>query len=309
MKYSVTKTRFVLLFTIITCLLGCAGMDSTFDDLKKKISSIGGPEQPVSIASSIDQMPPDAASLALALQEKLTEPNSQLSQAVRFSAGAESVLLKESNIFRGFTPSEVALYEHSVSVSSGRMKLEGPLGRTAAMNYHVTYTSSDNTLIADELTLDPVFSGPPEPVLCVIPAEKAPRDETMKPASYNDLLLFAMVNAIDPLDPDLKTGQENEYVMFVFFLDRVSPSAKVEVSISDEAASMGGYKDATRYLDFEGWRVALLSGKFSLSNYSVADPDTGADSPGLFLKALFTPGEEAGMLRLRKKVGLFSVGG
>lgn len=309
MKYAVTKIYFVLLFTMVTCLLGCAGMDSTFDDIKKKISSIGGPEQPVPIASSMDQMPPDAASLALTLQKKLTEPKSQPSKAVSFSAGAESVLLKESNIFSGFTLSQVELYEHSVSVSRGRMKLESPLGRTASMDYHVTYTSSGNTLIADELTLNPIFSGPPEPVMFVIPAEKSPQDETMKPSSYDDLLLFAMVNAIDPLDPDLKTGQENEYVMFVFFLDRVSPSAKVNVSISDEATSMGGYKNSTRYLDFDGWRVALLSGKFSLSNNSVPNPDTGADSSGLFLKALFTPGEEAGMLRLRKKVGLFSVGG
>jgi len=309
MKCSVTKIRFVLLFTMIIGFLGCAGMDGTFDDLKKKVSSIGGPDQPVPIATSMDQMPPDAASLALALYERLTQANNPSARFVSFSTEAESMLLEESNIFSGFALSQVELYDHNVSLSSGRMKLESPFGRTASLNYHVKYTASGTALMASDVTLVPVFIGPPEPVMFVIPAEKTPQDETKKPKSYDDLLQFAVMNAIDPLNPDLETGQENEYVMFVFLIDRVSPSAKVEVSISDEVAGMGGYKDATRYLDFDGWRVALLSGKFTLSNSRMAYPGIGKESSGLFLKAVFTPGEEVGMLRLRKKIGLFSVGG
>jgi hypothetical protein len=309
MKCFVTKIRFVLLFTMLTCLLGCAGMDGTFDNIKKKITSTGGPDQPVAIANSIDQMPPDAASLVLALHERLTESNNQLSQSVSFSAAAKSILLNENNIFNGFTLSQVELYDHSVSLSSGRMKLESPFGRTASINYHVDYTSSGTTLIADDVTLDAVYLGPPEPVMFVIPAEKTPQSDMMKPTSYGDLLQFAVINAIDPLNPDLETGQVQEYVIFVFFVDRVSPSAEIEVKISDVATGLGGYKDATRYLDYDGWRVALLSGKFSLSNNSINDPGPVSDSNGLFLKAVFTPGKEAGILRLRKKVGLFSVGG
>lgn len=308
MKCFAAKIRFVLLFTMITCLLGCAGMDGTFDNIKNKITNIGGSEQSVAIASSIDQMPKNAASLALAIYERLSESNRQASQSVSFSDGAESILLKENSVFRGFSLSQVELYEHNASLSSGRMKLEDPFGRTACMNYHVNYTSSGTTLIAGDVTLEPVFLGPPEPVMLVIQAEKAPQNDMTKPNSYGDLLQFAVMNAIDPLDSDLGTEKAHEYVIFVFFADRVSPSAKVEVNISDVETGFGGYKDATRYLDFDGWRVALLSGNFSLSNPSVTNPDGAPGSGCLFLKAVFTPGKEAGILKMRKKVGLFRVG-
>lgn len=309
MKFYAAKIRFVLLFTMITCLLGCTGMNGTFDNIKQQITSIGGGSQPAPIATSIDQMPPDAASLAVALHERMTGTDRHAAQSVSFSAGAESVLLKESDVFNGFTLSQVELYGHSASLSNGRMKLESPFGRTASFNYTVKYISSGTTLIVNDITLDPVFSRSSEPVMFVVPAEKIPQNDMMKPASYRDLLQFVVKNAIDPLNPGLESGQAHEYVMFVFFVDRVSPSAKVQVKISDEEHSYDGYKDSTHYLDFDGWRVAFLSGKFRLSNKNIANPRTLSNSKGLFLKAIFTPGKEGGMLRLRKRVGLFAVGG
>jgi len=309
MKISATKIRFVLLLAAMTCLFGCAGMNGTFDDLKQKITNIGGNNEPVPIATSLEQMPPDAASLAAALQERLTDSSTQTSQSVSFSAAAGSVLTRERTLFQGFTLSHVELYVHSATESNGRMKLESPFGRTASFTYNMKYTASGTTLAVNDVSLDPVFSRLPEPAMFVVPAEKVPRNDTMKPSSYGDLLQFAVMNAIDPNNPALISGQMHEYVMFIFFVDRVSTSAKVEVKISDEAYSYGGYKDSTRYLDFDGWRVALLSGKFSLSNKSITNPGAVSDSNGLFLKAIFTPGKEAGLLRLPQQVGLFCVGG
>ena len=55
-------------------------------------------------------------------------------------------------------------------------------------------------------------------------------------------------------------------------------------------------------MDFNGWRVALLPGRFVLFNDS-------EDAP-LFVKAVFTPGKEASPLsRSPRVIGLFCLDG
>ena len=83
----------------------------------------------------------------------------------------------------------------------------------------------------------------------------------------------------------------------VVLLDQISPSSKLEVKISDDPDSIYGYKESTKYIDMNGWRVALLAGRLILF-------DNG-DEPDLFVKAVFTPGKEAGFIRTPKLVGLY----
>ncbi|MFO8166214.1 MAG: hypothetical protein R6T98_16965 [Desulfatiglandales bacterium] len=84
---------------------------------------------------------------------------------------------------------------------------------------------------------------------------------------------------------------------FVFFLDQISPASNLDVTISDDSASIYGYKCSTKYIYFNGWRVALLPGQFTLF-------DSGEKSD-LFVKVVFTPGKKAGFIRPSNLVRLF----
>ena len=77
-------------------------------------------------------------------------------------------------------------------------------------------------------------------------------------------------------------------------MDRVSPTADSELKISQEDISNFGYKDSSKYIDINGWRIGILPGKFNLA---VSD---------WFIKVTFTPGEEmGGGSRFTRLVGLF----
>ena len=91
-------------------------------------------------------------------------------------------------------------------------------------------------------------------------------------------------------------------MIFVFFLDLVSDSANLYVKISNEPSGINVYGKSTQYVNFGGWHVGLLAGQFSLFGDKAIHP--------LYVKAVFTPGEEVGfLLRTPKLVGLFSLNG
>ena len=88
-----------------------------------------------------------------------------------------------------------------------------------------------------------------------------------------------------------------EYAVFIFLLDRISPSAKLEVNVSTDKTSVYGYNKATQYLDFNGWRVGILTGQFSLSDQ--AEP--------LYVKAVFMPGKEVGKIKQSRLIGRYTI--
>jgi hypothetical protein len=53
------------------------------------------------------------------------------------------------------------------------------------------------------------------------------------------------------------------------------------------------------YLDFNGWRVGLMAGRFPLMNSGAGEE--------LYLKALYIPGKEGGFFRTASMVGLYKL--
>ena len=60
-----------------------------------------------------------------------------------------------------------------------------------------------------------------------------------------------------------------------------------------------GYAKDSRYVDYNGWRVGLVSGCLALKN-----PKTESS---LYLKAVYTPGKEAGLFKSAKLVGVYTL--
>ncbi|MBT4710205.1 MAG: hypothetical protein HOB82_01585, partial [Alphaproteobacteria bacterium] len=107
------------------------------------------------------------------------------------------------------------------------------------------------------------------------------------------LFSYASANAIDPA----QTSGEGDYDVFVFLMDRASDTSTLAGRISQNSSVSDGFEGATTLLDYNGWKVAVISGVF--------DP-SGADS--LYAKTVHTPGEEMlALFRTDRLVGLYGL--
>ena len=87
--------------------------------------------------------------------------------------------------------------------------------------------------------------------------------------------------------------------MAVFFLNRMSPSAKASLAISSTPDGIEGYAENSRYVDYNGWRVGLMAGCLAL-NHPTAESS-------IYLKAIYTPGKEASLFKSPKPVGVYTL--
>ena len=131
-------------------------------------------------------------------------------------------------------------------------------------------------------------------MLFVLPAKAI---KTGLPDTFGGLLAYVGERAVPFTQRQSAPPENKEYVIVVVLLDQISSSAKLEVKISDDPEGIYGYKESTKYIDMNGWRGTLLAGRLILF-------DNGAE-PDLFVKAVFSPGKEAGFFRTPKLVGLY----
>jgi hypothetical protein len=298
-----TKCRFAVLAVTVLFAWGCADLAGRLDQLEKKLTTMGSVKLPEPIATSLDQMPEDAAKVAAAIQKRMIGARQEQVQKVRFDDDAGLEITQPWSTGEDFFPSGAQLYLHqptaddpSEKTTSGRLDFEGPLGRRASVRYDARYRPSEQGLIIRETRVTPIYSYFPEPIMFVVPAQAF---LTPYPDRYGELFEYVGERAVNYAQPESVLAEKKEYAILVFFLDRISPASKLEVKVSDDPQGIYGYKDSTKYIDFNGWRVALLPGHFTLF-------DNGGE-PDLFVKAVFTPGKEVGFIRPPKVVGLFCI--
>ena len=295
MFFLFSKFRFVALTITLLLIIGCAAIE--------------GVKAPEPIATSLEQMPNDASMMARAIQERMTMTGQEQVQNVRFTGETGATLSQTWSFMKGFVHTDAQLYEYqaaadtpSAKTASGRLDFEGPLGRRASALYHTSYRLSGINLVVEEARVEPIYSNFPEPMMFVIHAEELPKETGAYPGTYTGLLHFASEHAVNPSKPESISLEKEEYVIFVFLLDRISPSSKLEIKVSDEKNGIRGYTKSTKYIDFNGWRVALLYGRFIMFDNRGTQP--------LYVKAVFIPGREvAALSRSPKLVGLFYLDG
>jgi len=304
---SLLKYRYVIPAVMIFLFFGCAGMQEQFKKFKQKMDQMGQINLPDPIADSMDKMPEDAAMVTIAIHNKIVMADRYKSENVRFKKNidAGSFLIGKELKFSG---TELYIYQTKKSNPSektiaGKINFEGPLGRRTSALYLSRFRSVKNEIVIKEARVEPLYSTKPEPAMFIIPATSLPESANLFPDSYMELFKFAGEKAVLPSSKEViseeteETEENVEYAVFVFLLDRISPSAKLEVKVSADKTSVYGYKQATRYLDFSGWRVGILTGQFSLLGQ--AEP--------LYIKAVFFPGKEVGKIRPAKLIGRYAI--
>ena len=303
---SLLKYRRVIPVVLVFITLGCAGMQEQLNSFQQRLTQMSQIDLPDPIAVSLDNMPEDAAEVTVAIHDKITLADNSRSDRVEFEKDIDA---GSFSIGREFTFSGTELYVYqteknrpSNKTMAGKIDFEGPLGRRASALFLSRFSSSGNEIVITEARVEPLYSTEPEPVMFIVAASSLPQNATLFPDSYGELFKLVGEKAIPPSSKESPAGESEEpleYAVFVFLLDRVSPSADLQVKVSEGRNSLYGYKDASRYLDYNGWRVGVLTGKFSL-----ASPDPKAP---LYVKVVFTPGKEVGKIKTSKMIGRYAL--
>ena len=301
MRNRVSGFSVVLIAILELGVGGCADMAGQLDKFGKKLSTIGRAKPSEPIATSLEQMPDDATTVTVAIRNRLMVPPRRVHPNATFAGGIGEKIKSLWSTEDRFVPAGVRLYVHqasaedpSVRTAVGRLDFKGPFGRRASVRYEAHYRTAGGGVTIDEAEVVPIFSELPEPMLFVVPAKAI---QTALPDTYGELLAYVGERAVPFTQRQTAPPENKEYVIVVVLLDQISPSAKLDVKISDDPEGMYGYKESTKYIDMNGWRVALLAGRFILF-------DNG-EEPDLFVKAVFTRGKEGGFIRTPKLVGLY----
>lgn len=283
----------------MTILLIVLGMMTGCSTARQMIH--GGASQAM-VAESLEAMPPDAAMVTRALGNRLggyTVPTN-----VRLSRSANTSLGASNAVEPGFKLQSASLGQYgntgsatAVRAAEGRMEFIDGLGRRTAVAFETAYTMQGNQAVVDSVRLRPLYDTKPETVCFIVPTKAAASDQDNFPKSFAAFYQYMGERALDP--QAVGPGKRADYVMAVFFLNRMSPSARASLVVSSTPEGTAGYTENSRYVDFNGWRIGLAAGCLALKS-------TAAESD-IYLKAVYTPGKEAGLFRSAKPVGVYTL--
>ena len=248
-----------------------------------------------------EEMPGDAAAVAAALFERLRGRDLGRTEGVRFDQGAGANLGEKGFAYEAFSVTDHALLRHGARdetrtdrVAAGLLELADSHGRRTKVLYYADYRLADGGIVVTEARATTLYSTFPEPLMFVVPAETVARMPGHLRRTQPELLSFVAANAVPWKTRGWVPRGKRDYVIFVFLMDRISPSAELAVKIAEERSGKFGFKDSSKYLDFDGWRVGSVLARFDLAGSK------------LFVKVVFRPGEEvSGGFRSSQLVGLF----
>ena len=172
---------------------------------------------------------------------------------------------------------------------------ENATARHAAVEFDITYRSGDESpLVITQATVAPAFSPAAGADMYVVPAQIV-ETSADSVSTYVDLYRLVVTAAV-PMTKARAASPVDEYVIFVFFQDRLPNGDQVQVGISDVRDGLKSFTGATQYIAFKtGWVVAMVPGRFALA------PDKA-----FWVKALHTPAAGADGDADPTLVGLYS---
>jgi len=183
-----------------------------------------------------------------------------------------------------------------IYTAKGRMLFADPLQRRIWVDYNTIYKTGDALKIT-EATATLASKVLPESICFVVKSDDLMLD-TNKLPGFVELYQRAGHLAITPAS--VQNDPEQEYLILVFFMDKTTPSAKMQLRLSETSSEVNGFDKSSHYINYNnGWRVGIVKGKMNLLNPVAKN--------SLYLKAVYIPGKEVGFLRTPKLVGLYSL--
>ncbi len=245
------------------------------------------------------EMSQDAVIAANAVVQALRGGDLGAIENARFAPGVGEGLREEGFAYEDFTWSEASLFKYGPLADNpsdrdvlGKLDFADALGRRASVFYSTQYAAVPGGIEITGAQAAPISAESPESRFFVVPAAAVPAEGL--PITHAGLLAFAETNAAAWESGVEIKGGEQDYVILVVVMDRLSPSAKADVRLAESEIGIKGHGGASKYLIDQGWRAGIVPGRFAL------------DETKLFVKVVFQPGkEEAFFDRTEALVGLY----
>lgn len=255
---------------------------------------------PKPLASQFSEIPTDAMAVALVIEERLRGQTSSNVKGVVLPDSIGLGLTEKHFTYGGFSVKAHKLLRYNQRpgktdgrIIAGRLEFGDAIGRRTEVLYYADYVFENGGVRVTDVQAATLFSTFPETLMFIIPTTKVTSAGGL-PKTHAAMLNFVSSNAVDWQTPGQVPKKAEEYIIFTFLMDRVSPTADIALKISKEDTSNFGYKDSSNYIDVNGWRIGVLPGKFNLT------------SSDLFIKVTLAPGEEMGFGgRFERLVGVF----
>ena len=224
---------------------------------------------------------------------------------VRFSPGAGTRLAEPGFAYNGFALTRTSLLNHAPLAGDpngigvgGFLFFEDAMLRRAAVTFEADYTVAKDGITFARAEIGQVLSRHPKVRMFVMPAN-AVVGKLAGIRSCQGFYNLAREHAIDRRNPAAISKTSQDYVIVVFFEDRIAPSDKVEVRVTDDRSGTSGFGQGTTVYDFNGWRVAVVGYNFILFG-----------PKPLYVKVIHTPVRDdiGAFSRTEQVVGLYSVG-
>ncbi len=258
---------------------------------------------PTPLATTQTNMPLDAVRVAAAIIDRLSG-GTGLAAGVLFNEEAGAKVDASRSALPGLDWRDSKLLQYAPveytprvtpqgRVAAGQLEFADELDRRATILFSVEYSLADEPIAVLNIEIAPIFAFDPEVALFVVDAADVPDAAGIVTATHAGLLRLALDKGVrwrtaPPLDG---TG---EWMIFAFLMERVSPSSRLRLGVTDQPQTAALYDGTARILDDGGWRVAVMPGRFSLYD------------AGLWARAEFAPGAETDPEDRRlRTIGLF----
>ncbi len=291
------KIFYHMVFVVILLFLaGCStsklSLPSTFKtQLNKPIVAFG-----------LANMPKDASRVVLAISAKILKSQKKINDVV-FRSKFTSPLI-DAELFH-FSNSVLILEKGDMKnrILNADLFFKDSIGRSVAYSIKTKYSIKRNKIIILSLRIYDKFTNAKDTACFILPTKKYINFSGKNlPRNFYKLYRYAAINAITPEQAYRYRGK-SKWTIIVFILNRLSNSAQITLGISDNKNSSDlEYKNYTKYINYNGWRVGIISGNFHL-----LQPDS---LRALYAKVIFKPGKESSesiFLKKAKPIGIYRI--
>ena len=258
---------------------------------------------PAPLATTQTNMPLDAVRVAAAIVDRLSG-GTGLAAGVLFNEEAGAKVDASRSALPGLDWRDSKLLQYAPveysprvapqgRVAAGQLEFADGLDRRATILFSVEYSLADEPIAVLNIEIAPIFALDPEVALFVVDAADVPDAAGIVTATHADLLRLALEKGVRWRTAPPPDGAR-DWMIFAFLMERVSPSSRLRLGVTDQPQTAALYDATARVLDDGGWRVAVMPGRFSLYD------------PGLWARAEFAPGAETDPEDRRlRTIGLF----
>jgi len=241
------------------------------------------------------------AALAASVMRLRGESSARVREEVGVG-GSGAVSPEQGFDYSGFAVKNIELLKYETPEDkplnrriAGFLHFEDGTVRHAAVDFDISYKiAGESPVTITQATVAPAFSSAAGADMYVVPA-KAVEAGAASVETFIDLYRLVVTSSV-PMSQDGAAFKADDYVIFVFFQDRLPNGDQVQVGISDVRDGLKSFTGATQYIDFKtGWVAAMVPGKFALG------PDKA-----FWVKAVHTPAAGANGKAEPTLVGLFS---